>query len=100
MVEMARTAKNTKKRKKSEIYLYHRILRYPCFPIAPNPKGKIIHELKDGTVTILNRNATITDGQRLFSIIKLIKEQKAEIQHAAYRYDDEIEEISVVKIFF
>lgn len=93
---MARTVKNTKKRKKSEIFIYHRLLRYPCFPVVA--KGKIIHELKRGTVTIINRNATITDAQRLFSIIKLISEQRVEIQHAAYRYDDEIDEISIVKI--
>lgn len=74
---MARTVKNTKKRKKSEIFIYHRLLRYPCFPVVA--KGKIIHELKRGTVTIINRNATITDAQRLFSIIKLISEQRVEI---------------------
>ncbi|MDI6864642.1 hypothetical protein [Thermodesulfovibrio yellowstonii] len=91
-------ARNIKKKKKSEIYLYHRLLRYPCFPVAPLKRNKIIHELKNGTVTILNRNATITDAQRLFSVVKLISEGKADIQHAAYYYDNEIEEISIVKI--
>lgn len=98
MAEMAKV-KRTIKRKKSEIYLYHRLLRYPCFPVVPAKRNKIIHELKNNsTVTIINRNATITDAQRLFGMIKLISEQKAEIQHAAYKYDDEIEEISIVKI--
>ncbi len=57
--------------------IYHRFIRYPSFPIKP--VKKIIHSTNEGgTIVVMTNNATVEDEEKLFALVYLIQQNKAE----------------------
>jgi len=58
--------------------IYHRFARYPAFPTKP--VKKVIHKTNEGgTIIIMTNNATVEDEEKLFALVHLIQQGKAEV---------------------
>ncbi len=74
--------------------IYHRLMRYPAFPVKP--VQEVVHSTNEGgNVVIITNNTTVEDEEKLFALVHLTQTGKAEIIDAkiiADKADEDDEE--------
>lgn len=82
--------------------VYHRMMRYPCFPAKPTKK--IVHPTNDnGTFIVLTNDATVEDFEKLMCLVYLTQQGKAEevdakiVAEKADEDDEEDNRLVIVK---
>lgn len=73
---------------KYDCKIYHRLMRFPSFPVSP--RQKVIHKTNEkGTVISLCHGATVEDFEKLLCVLYLIYTGKAKITKAQIVTDNQ-----------